>query len=213
MNDLQIFNNSEFGQIRTVEINGEPWFVGKDIAAALGYSNTADAITKHVDVEDKDIAKCDTLGGIQNLTVINESGVYALVFGSKLESAKRFKRWITSEVLPAIRKTGHYGQMSELEILQMNVNQLVEQERRLRSVEDRMDLIEAKTITVPNEYFTVAGFATIRKQRIDVQRANIIGRKAAKLSKQLNYEIGKVSDPRYGTVNTYHIDILNEVFR
>lgn len=102
--------------------------------------------------------------------------------------------------------------MTSLEALQMAVNRMVEQERRLKTVEDRMDMIEAKSINVPNEYFTVAGFATIRKQRIDVQKANIIGRKAANLSRRLGYEIGKVTDPRYGTVNTYHVDILNEVF-
>lgn len=102
--------------------------------------------------------------------------------------------------------------MTSLEALQIAVNRMVEQERRLKTVEDRMDMIEAKSINVPNEYFTVAGFATIRKQRIDVQKANIIGRKAANLSRRLGYEIGKVTDPRYGTVNTYHIDILNEVF-
>ena len=102
--------------------------------------------------------------------------------------------------------------MTSLEALQIAVNRMVEQERRLKTVEDRMDMIEAKSINVPNEYFTVAGFATIRKQRIDVQKANIIGRKAANLSRRLGYEIGKVTDPRYGTVNTYHVDILNEVF-
>lgn len=101
---------------------------------------------------------------------------------------------------------------SQLEILQMAVNNLVEQERRMNSIESRIDLIEAKTITSPNEYFTVAAFATIRKQRIDVSKAQILGRKAAQLSKRLGYDIGKVSDPRYGTVNTYHVDILNEVF-
>ena len=108
MNEIQIFKNEDFGEIRTTEINGEPWFVGKDVAARLGYSNTMDAISKHVDDEDKGIAKCDTLGGAQEMTIINESGLYSLVLSSKLESAKRFKRWITSEVIPQIRKTGSY---------------------------------------------------------------------------------------------------------
>lgn len=109
MNDLQIFNNPEFGQVRTVQIDGEPWFVGKDVAAALGYENTRDAIARHVDDEDKNtVAFHDGIQGNPNMTVINESGVYALIFGSKLESAKRFKHWVTSEVLPAIRKTGTY---------------------------------------------------------------------------------------------------------
>ena len=100
---------------------------------------------------------------------------------------------------------------SQLEILQMSINQLVEQEKRLNTVESRLDLIEAKTTTSPNEYFTVAGFATIRKQKIDVVTANMLGRKAAKLSREYGYDIGKVSDPRFGTVNTYHVDILNKI--
>ena len=102
--------------------------------------------------------------------------------------------------------------MTELEALQMAVNRMVEQERRLRSVEDRIDMIEAKTTTSPNEYFTIAGFASIRKQKIDVNKACFLGRKAARLSKEWDYDIGKTSDPRYGTVNTYHVDILNRVF-
>ena len=100
---------------------------------------------------------------------------------------------------------------SQLEILQISVNQLVEQEKRLNSVESRLDLIEAKTTTSPNEYFTVAGFATIRKQKIDVVTANMLGRKAAKLSREYDYPIGKIPDAKYGSVNTYHVDILNKI--
>lgn len=113
-NDVQIFTNEEFGEIRTVNIDDEPWFVGKDVAKALGYSNSRDALSKHVDDEDRGVAKCDTLGGAQDFVVINESGVYSLVFGSKLENAKHFKRWVTSEVLPTIRKTGGYVNSDEL---------------------------------------------------------------------------------------------------
>lgn len=112
MNELKIFENSEFGQVRTMDKDNEPWFVAIDIANALGYSNTRDAIIKHVDEEDKGVAKCDTLGGKQNLTIINESGVYSLIMASKLESARRFKRWVTSEVLPTLRKTGTYSMLN-----------------------------------------------------------------------------------------------------
>ena len=108
MNELQIFENEEFGKVRTVVIDNEPWMVGKDVADALGYANSRDAISKHVDDEDKGVAKCDTLGGKQDLQIINESGMYDLVFGSKLPTAKKFKHWVTSEVLPALRKTGSY---------------------------------------------------------------------------------------------------------
>lgn len=109
MNELKIFNNPDFGDIRIVERDGEPWFVGKDIATALGYSNPRDALAKHVDGEDKDtVAFRDGTSGNPNTTIINESGVYSLIFSSKLERAQQFKRWVTAEVLPAIRKTGGY---------------------------------------------------------------------------------------------------------
>lgn len=109
MNEMKIFNSEEFGKVRTVVINDEPWFVGKDVAEALGYTNTRKAIGDHVHEDDKGVTKWDTLGGKQDLTIINESGLYALIFGSKLESAKRFKHWVTSEVLPSIRKHEMYA--------------------------------------------------------------------------------------------------------
>lgn len=108
MNKVKIFNSEEFGDVRTVTINGDPWFVGKDVAAALGFTNPRDAISTHVFDEDKGVESIDTLGGKQKMTVINEPGLYALVFGSRLKSAQRFKHWVTSEVLPAIRRTGGY---------------------------------------------------------------------------------------------------------
>lgn len=108
MNELQIFSNPEFGKVRTVEVGGEAWLVGKDVAAALGYSNTKDALARHVDGEDKRGSRIPTTSGEQEMTIINESGLYALVLSSKLPGAKRFKRWVTSEVLPAVRRTGGY---------------------------------------------------------------------------------------------------------
>lgn len=108
MNDLQIFNNAEFGRIRILEINGEPWFVGNDIAASLGYSVPKDAVYQHVDEEDKLGRQITASGQKRTMVVINESGLYSLILSSKLENAKKFKRWVTSEVLPSIRKTGGY---------------------------------------------------------------------------------------------------------
>lgn len=110
MNELKIFKNSEFGEIRTVEIDSEPWFVGKDVAEVLGYSKARNAILAHVDTEDKKDAPIQgDLGGTQNMIIINESGLYSLILSSKLPHAKAFKRWVTSEVLPAIRKHGLYA--------------------------------------------------------------------------------------------------------
>lgn len=108
MNEIQIFKNEDFGEIRTIEINGDPWFVGKEVAEKLGYSNTRDALLRHVDDEDKDTVVIPDGIGNPNQTIINESGLYSLVLSSKLESARKFKRWITSEVIPQIRKTGSY---------------------------------------------------------------------------------------------------------
>ena len=109
MNNIQVFNNPEFGDIRTVEIDHEPWFVGKDVAEALGYSNPKNAVPMHVDEEDKLSTQIEYAGQRRNMTIINESGLYSLILSSKLESAKKFKHWVTSEVLPAIRKHGIYA--------------------------------------------------------------------------------------------------------
>lgn len=109
MNDLTIFNNNEFGEIRTLSIDGEPWFVGKEIADILGYSNPQKALRDHVDDEDKLTERIVLSGQNRNVWLINESGLYALIFGSKLPSAKKFKRWVTSEVLPALRRTCSYS--------------------------------------------------------------------------------------------------------
>lgn len=122
-NNIVAFKYEE-QQVRTIEKNGEPWFVGKDVAEILGYSNPRDALAKHVDDEDKGVAKCDTLGGAQELTIINESGLYSLILSSKLPTAKEFKHWVTSEVLPSIRKTGEYkitpAQQNRLDIMERN---------------------------------------------------------------------------------------------
>ena len=112
LTEIQVFENTEFGKVRTVLINNEPYFVGKDVAEALGYSNTRDSLAKHVDNEDKNTVAIRDGKGNPNQILINESGLYSLILGSKLEGAKKFKRWVTSEVLPSIRKTGSYTTVS-----------------------------------------------------------------------------------------------------
>lgn len=126
-NEIITFRDKRFGSIRSVMFNSEPYFVGKDVAIALGYSNPRKAIRDHVDDEDKGVTKCDTLGGKQDLTVINESGLYSLIMSSKLPQAKQFKRWVTSEVLPTIRKTGTYGELDIQKIIGMAVSETVKQ--------------------------------------------------------------------------------------
>jgi anti-repressor protein len=172
MNEMQIFKNTEFGEVRTVEINGEPYFVGKDIASALGYAKERNAIAAHVDTEDKRDAPIQgDLGGTQEMTVINESGLYALVLSSKLPSAKKFKRWVTSEVLPTIRKTGGY-QMPQTysEALRALADKAEEAERL--GIENKQLTKDNKRMK-PKEIFTDAVMAS--KQSILVgQLAKIL---------------------------------------
>lgn len=123
--ELQIFKNEQFGEVQLLEINNEPWFIGKEIAEILGYKNSRDALSKHVDEEDKGVAKRDTLGGSQDQVIINESGLYSLILKSKLPQAKQFKRWVTSEVLPSIRKHGGYLTDNKLEEALLNPDTLI----------------------------------------------------------------------------------------
>lgn len=146
MNELQIFNSSEFGQIRTVTIDNEPWFVGYDVADALGYKNQSDAVLNHVDEDDRRVfqkSEITTLASIPNrgLTCINESGLYSLILGSKLESAKRFKHWVTSEVLPTIRKTGSYQKpLTQQEIMRIQLGMIDDHEDRILNLENNMTI-------------------------------------------------------------------------
>lgn len=144
MNELQIFNSEEFGDIRTVTIENEPWFVGKDVATALGYAKPLNALSAHVEKDDSlKQGITDSLGREQETIFINESGLYALIFGSKLESAKRFKHWVTSEVLPAIRKTGSYQKpMTTDQKIQLLAQGNVELTEKIEKVND--DLQEFK---------------------------------------------------------------------
>nr|DAV78774.1 MAG TPA: repressor domain protein [Caudoviricetes sp.] len=143
LNQLEIFKNREFGEIRTVVIDGEPWFVGKDIAEVLGYSNSRKAVLDHVDDEDKmdGVTIRDAIGRDQAAVVINESGVYALIFGSKLASAKRFKHWVTSEVLPQIRKNGSYQKMlTPEEMMRIQLGMVDDHENRIEHLENTMTI-------------------------------------------------------------------------
>ena len=126
MSELQVFNHAEFGSVRTITVEGESYFVGKDVAEILGYSNTRKALADHVDEEDKGVTKCDTPGGVQDLTVINESGLYSLILSSKMPNAKKFKRWVTSEVLPTIRRHGLYAMDEVLANPDILINALLE---------------------------------------------------------------------------------------
>ncbi len=125
-NKVTIFNNEEFGQVRVIEKEGEPWFVGKDVAEILGYAEPRSTVSKKVDEEDRGVAKMETPSGIQEMTIINESGLYSLIIGSKLDSAKRFKHWVTSEVLPSIHKHSGYMTPEKLKEAVLNPDVLIE---------------------------------------------------------------------------------------
>lgn len=135
------YENSE---IRTIEKDGEPWFVGKDVAKVLGYANASKAIADHVDAEDKGVTKCYTLGGTQDLTILNESGLYSLILSSKLPNAKKFKRWVTSEVLPSIRKHGAYMTDQTLEQALTSPDFLIQLATQLKEEKEQRKQLEAK---------------------------------------------------------------------
>lgn len=168
MNELQIFNNEEFGDIRTVTIDNEPWFVGKDVAEALGYAEPRSAVSKKVEECDRGVAEMETPSGKQKMTTINESGLYALIFGSKLESAKRFKHWVTSEVLPSIRKTGGYDmkQLQGKELLALAVleAQKTIEEQTAQIEEMKPHAILGQAITTANTSILVGDLAKILRQ-------------------------------------------------
>ena len=175
MNEIQIFNSPEFGQVRSLVINGEPWLVGKDVTKALGYDNPSKAIRDHVEEEDKRVGVqnvtpyiIDSLGRKQHPTFINESGLYALVFGSKLPSAKKFKRWVTSEVLPALRKTGQY-QVKELSGQELMAKALIEAQSVLAAKDKQIEEMKPKAlfadaVTASHTSILVGELAKILKQ-------------------------------------------------
>lgn len=151
MNEFKIFENAEFGQVRTVTIDNEPWFVGKDVAVALGYKDTSDSLKKHVLDEDKLTRRFADSGQNRQMYIINESGLYALIFGSKLASAKRFKHWVTSEVLPAIRKTGSYQKPLSLEqMMRIQLGMVDKHEERLDRLENTMNIDYAQQKQLKN---------------------------------------------------------------
>ena len=154
MNELQIFKNPEFGEIRTVEVNNEPWFVGKDVASVLGYAKTRNAIATHVDDDDKKDAPIQgPLGGEQNMTIINESGLYSLILSSKLPTAKKFKHWVTSEVLPTIRKHGAYMTPETLQEAILNPDMMIQLCQQLKAEQDKNAALKVvnSRLTVDNQ--------------------------------------------------------------
>ncbi len=147
MNEIKVFNNAEFGSVRTVEVNGEPYFVGKDVAEILGYAKARNAISAHVDDDDKKDAPIQgNLGGTQEMTIINESGLYSLILSSKLPTAKKFKHWVTSEVIPSIRKHGAYMTPETIEQTILNPDFIVKLATQLKAEQEKVKQLQPKAV-------------------------------------------------------------------
>lgn len=183
MNNLKVFENQEFGKIRISVIQSEPWFVGKDVAEILGYQRTADAIRAHVDAEDKGVGEIQTPGGTQTMTVINESGLYSLILSSKLPTAKRFKRWVTSEVLPAIRKHGAYLTEQKVEEILTNPDTIIKLATQLK--EERTARKQAEALNEANRPKVI--FA----EAVSTSKDGILVGMLAKLLHQNGVKIGQ----------------------
>lgn len=183
MTDLQIFNSPEFGAIRTIEKDGEPWFVGKDVAAALGYKEPTKAAREKVDDDDKGVSKIDTPSGIQEMTIINESGLYSLVLSSKLPNAKKFKRWVTSEIIPSIRKHGAYMTPETLEKVLLSPDTLMQLAQNLKDEQEKRKELETKIEQDKPKVLFADAVAT-------AQTSILIG-ELAKLLKQNGVDMGQ----------------------
>lgn len=182
MNELKVFQNSEFGTLRGMEIDGESWLVGKDVAERLGYTNPQKAIRDHVDGEDRTVNGSFTVNGTQGI-LINESGLYSLVLGSKLPNAKKFKRWVTSEVLPAIRKHGGYLTAEKVEEALLNPDVLIRLATELKDEREARRALESKVEEdAPKVLFA---------QAVEQAENSILVGDLAKLIKQNGTDIGQ----------------------
>ena len=246
MNEIAVFENAQFGEIRTVTVDGEPWFVAADVCRALELGDTHKAVGR-LDDDEKGRNSIPTLGGNQEMAMVNESGLLNLVLGSRKSEARQFRRWITHEVIPAIRKTGMYSvkPMSPAELMLAQAKLIVEQEQQIRTlkeeqttlsaeqasmkteqasmkteqiaIRDKVDDLETKfesklNPTVGMNWYTITGYISLKNFRVSPDDYSSLGKLATKLSREKGYEIGSAPHPVYGRVNTYSVDILDDVF-
>lgn len=202
-NKVAIFENKEFGKVRTVLVNDEPWFVGKDIAECLGYAKPENALAAHVDSEDKTTTLIQGSGSNykSKTTIINESGVYALIFGSKLPNAKKFKHWVTAEVLPSIRKNGAYMTPQTIKDLLANPQNIIDLCQRLIDSEKETKELQAE-LDYSKEWYSIKRVAKMN----NVSWRDISWRALKAASAKCGRGIKKIFDANYGEVNTYHMD-------
>lgn len=212
MQELQTFNFEEL-PVRTLEVDGEPYFIGKDVADILGYANGRDALSKHVDAEDKLPSQIATSGQNRNVTIINESGLYSLIFSSKLENAKRFKRWVTSEVLPTLRKTGAYQVPSDpMQALRLMFEATEETKQEIKNVKDDViDLKENQKLDAGDYNFLTR---TINQRVAHIQRLHAITnqKQRSELFRDINSEVKKMTGASSRTnVRQKHFDDVIEM--
>ncbi|HGO3448302.1 TPA: BRO family protein [Staphylococcus aureus] len=212
MQELQTFNFEEL-PVRTLEVDGEPYFIGKDVADILGYANGRDALSKHVDAEDKLTSQIATAGQNRNVTIINESGLYSLIFSSKLENAKRFKRWVTSEVLPTLRKTGAYQVPSDpMQALRLMFEATEQTKQEIKNVKDDViDLKENQKLDAGDYNFLTR---TINQRVAHIQRLHAITnqKQRSELFRDINSEVKKMTGASSRTnVRQKHFDDVIEM--
>lgn len=184
MSDLQLFQNPEFGRVRIVEVSGEAWMVGKDVAEALGYAKAQNAIAAHVDEEDRKVAPIQgTPGGTQEMTIINESGLYSLVLSSKLPNARKFRRWVTTEVLPTVRRHGAYMTPETLQAAILNPDTMIQLCQQLKAEQERSRQLEAENAAMlPKAVFADA---------VSASKSSILVGELAKLLRQNGVDTGE----------------------
>ncbi len=224
MSDITVPQDSSNRQLSTFVFNGqtnirafrdndgEPCFVAADVCKALDQSNVSQVVSR-LDDDEKGLHIVDTPSGPQQMLCVSESGLYALILTSRKPEAKVFKRWITHEVLPAIRKTGQYTtqNLTPLQQLRLYLESAEAQQRQLTEHDQRLNLLEA-SVQRPPEYFTVLGYFRLRGfLPPSLNEAQSIGQRAAALSRRSGYSIGKTTDPRFGEVNTYHESVLKQI--
>ncbi len=208
--------NFELNEVRLIQdANGDPWWVVKDVCAILNISNYRDALNRLED-DERGSVKVDTPGGPQEMSTVNEPGLYTLIIRSNKPDAKKFKRWITHEVLPSIRKTGKYEieTLSEIDLIIKSAQALKKIELKQIEHDERITYLEAKSHHNSGHtgYWTITAWCKLNNLNITLIEAMQRGRNAAKLSKEWGVEIGKVKDERYGEVNSYREDLLDEIF-
>lgn len=183
MSDIQLFQNPEFGRVRIVEVNGEAWMVGKDVAEALGYKNPRQALASNVEVEDRGVHSVDTPSGEQEMTIINESGLYSLVLSSKLPNARKFRRWVTTEVLPTVRRHGAYMTPETLQAAILNPDTMIQLCQQLKAEQEHSRQLEAENeAMLPKAVFADA---------VSASKSSILVGELAKLLRQNGVDTGE----------------------